>query len=399
MKQIFTRLSMALVAMIFFGLFFTACGGGDEGEATTASDNANAEVPTAEVAEAPTDEPAPTDTPEPEPTATPEPSPTPEPTPDPTAGFVAFESAEGGFKLQYPDGWFTNDLFGLAIFASAEELLDSPDPGEEGGVMVVITGPTEDFDSDFGSRDPVDVVNSGFGDLGFGEDAELVEGPTATTINGVDAATAVIKATSDNGTALAAYMVVIVDETRAAVAFGATPEESEDEFMPVFATIANTIELMEPVVEDLPAGDNDTAALDSQGFLLFGDVMTSEVIAGESSIWDFIGLEGESVDIVVIPQGMDVVVDVLDEAGNSILESGAIDESFDTEEILGLAIPASGTYYIVITGFSDSDAGAYEISFNEAGTAAAPSGTEGLSATGDMTYGATYQGSFTGEEG
>jgi len=393
MKQIFTRFSMALVAMILFSLFLTACGGGEKEEPT----------PTAPpiAVEEPTDEPAPTDTPEPEPTATPEPSPTPEPTatPDPTAGFVEYESAAGGFKLRYPGDWFNSELLGLAIFASAEELLDSPDPGEQGGVMVVITGPTTDFENDFGSLDPVEVLDKGSGDLGLGEDAEVIEGPTATTINGADAATAVVSSTSDNGTPLTSYVVIIIDETRGAVAFGATPADTSEQFLPTFAAIANTIELMEPTEDvTIPETGNNANLSDTEGFLLFGDVMTSVVTAGSASTWDFIGLEGEAVDIVVEPQTdkLDVSVDVVDESGNSILPAGPVDDSFGIEELLGVEIPASGTYYIIITGFSDADAGEYQISFNEAG---ATGSTEGVSISGDISYGDSVNGSITAEDG
>ena len=404
MKQIFTRFSLALVAMILFGLFLTACGGGDD--ETPPADDTPTEVPADTPAEDPTEEPAPTETPVP-PTETPvPPTATPEPTatPDPAASFVPFESPEGGFKISHPEGWFNSELFGLAIFASAEELLDSPDPGEEGGVMVVITGPTEDFENDFGSLDPVVVLDEGAGDLGLGEDAEIVEGPTAVTINGVDAATAVINSTSDNGTPLTTYLAILIDETRGAVAFGATPAESAEEFMPIFETMVTTIELMEPVVTEevdgpIEAGD-DVEILETEGFLLFGDVVSSAVVAGSSSTWDFIGLDGEFVDISVEPQtdDLDVVVDVVNEAGESILPNGPIDDNFGTEEILGLAIPESGSYYIIVTGFSSSDEGEYVLTFNEAGAAATGSTTEGLSISGDLAYGDSINGSITTED-
>ncbi len=390
MKQIFTRFSLALVAVIVFGLFLTACGGGDEEEP------APTDTPIA--VEEPTDEPAPTDTPVP-PTATPEPSPTPEPTatPDPAAGFVDFESPEGGFKISYPDGWFTNELFGLAIFASAEELLDSPDPGEQGGVMVVITGPTADFENDFGSLDPVVVLDQGAGDLGLGEDAEVIEGPTAMTINGADAATAVINSTSENGTPLTSYVVIVIDETRGAVAFGATPAETAEEFLPIFETMAGTIELMEPIVVEGSDTGNSVDLLETEGFLFFGDVMTSVVEPGGTSTWDFIGLKGEVVDIIVEPQtdALDVTVDVVDESGSSILPAGAIDDSFGEETILGVEIPADGSYYIVITGFSDADTGEYQITFNESGSSA---GSEGVSMGGDLAYGDSVNGSISEED-
>ncbi|KAA3659836.1 MAG: hypothetical protein DWQ04_21165 [Chloroflexi bacterium] len=398
MKQIFTRFSLALVAMILFGLFLTACGGGDD---ETPPADTPTDTPVDTPAEDPTDEPAPTDTPVPPtetpvpPTATPEPSPTPEP----SAGFVEFESPEGGFKISHPDGWFNSELFGLAIFASAEELLDSPDPGEEGGVMVVISGPTEDFENDFGSLDPVVVLSEGAGELGLGEDSEIVEGPTATTINGVDAATAVINSTSDNGTPLITYLVILIDETRGAVAFGATPSESAEEFMPIFETMATTIELMEPTAaESIPDIGDNVEILESEGILLFGDQVTSVVPAGGSSAWDFLALEGEVVDIVVAPQteDLDAVVDVVNESGTSILPAGAIDDSFDEESILELEIPADGTYQIIVTGFSDADAGEYQITFSESGVVAPTS--EGSTVIDSMNYNEIYTGSFTGEE-
>jgi hypothetical protein len=408
MKQIFTRFGLALVAMILFGLFLTACGGGDD-ETPPADDtptDAPADTPTDAPADDPTEEPAPTETPVP-PTETPvPPTATPEPTatPDPAAGFVSFESLEGGFKISHPEGWFNSELFGLAIFASAEELLDSPDPGEEGGVMVVITGPTDEFEEDFGSLDPVVVLDEGAGDLGLGEDAEIIEGPTAVTINGVDAATAVITSLSDNGTPLTTYLAILIDETRGAVAFGATPTETADEFIPIFETMATTIELMEPVVseepEELPTAGDDVELLETEGFLLFGDVMTAAVDAGSSSTWDFIGLDGEFVDIVVTPltDALDVVVDVVNEAGDSILPDGPIDNNFGEEEILGLAIPESGAYYIIVTGFGSEDAGEYQLSFNETGVASSGSTTEGVSISGDIAYGDSINGSITAED-
>jgi len=264
----------------------------------------------------------------------------------------------------------------------------------------VISGPTEDFENDFGSLDPMVVLEEGSGDLGLGEDSEIVEGPTATTINGVDAATAVINSTSDNGTPLTSYVVILIDETRGAVVFGATPAESADEFLPIFEIMASTIELMEPTaVEELPKAGGDVGVLDSEGFLLFGDVVTSVVEAGGSSTWDFIGLEDEVVDIIVAPQteALDAVVDVVDESGNSILPAGAIDDSFGEELLLGVEIPSSGTYYIIVTGFSDSDTGEYQITFNESGRSAGTSG-EGVSMSGDIAYGDAINGSLTTED-
>lgn len=389
MKQHFSRLVLALLALFLFGLVLTACGG-NEAEVPTPTPE-----PVEEATEVPpTDTPVPpTNTPEPSPTPQPSPTPEPSPTPDPAAGFIDYESAEGGFSLRYPDGWFTQELFGLAIFASAEELLDSPDPGEEGGVIVVVTGETADFEGDFGTTDPAAVLEQSTGDLGFGEDATFVEGPTATTINGQDAATAVINATSDNGTPLAGLIAIIINGDRAAVVFGATPQETGEDFLPTFQTIVNTIEVMEPtVIEEEPPTDSE-AVTDTEGFLLFGDQFTGTVPEGDVSTWEFIGLEGETVDIVVEPlsEELDVIVDVQDESGASILESGPIDDSFGTEEIRNLAIPAAGTYYVVVQGFAADDFGDYQISFTEAG------GGTTVAAPGDLAYGDATTGSLAAE--
>ncbi len=388
--------------MLLFGLVLTACGGGDEETATAVPDDGST-TESADPTDTPEPEPEPTDTPEPEPTDTPvPPTVTPEPTaiPDPAAGFVDFESAEGGFSLKYPDGWFTSDLFGFAIFASAEELLDAPDPGEEGGVMIVISGAAEEFTADFDTTDPVEILGGASEDFGLGEDAEIVDGPTAITINDQDAAIATITATSDNDTPLTAMIVVILSEDRGAIAFGATPSESSEEFLPIFEAMANTIELTEPVeTVDAPPVDGGGDVPATEGFLLFGDVMTGAVPADGVSAWDFIGLEGEVVDIIIEPlsEDLDVKVDVLNESGASVLDA-VVDDSFGIEEVRELAISASGTYYVVVSGFSADDAGDYTITFVESG-AAIPEGDGGETAvSGDLSYGAgLFSSALAGE--
>lgn len=402
MKSYLSRFTLALLALLLMGFVLTACGGGEEEPITEAetADSIDSAESVAEAVEEPTETPIPaTNTPEPSPT--PEPTNTPEPTPDPAAGFVAFESPEGGFNLRYPEAWFSNELFGLAIFASAEELLDSPDPGEEGGVMVVITGPLEDFDDDFGTRDPVEVLNIAPEDLGIGEDTQFVEGPTATTLNGQDAAVGVITATSDSGIPLTAYLAVVVNEDvgQAAVLLGATPAETAEEYLPTFEAIANTLEITEPVAVEEPV-DPDPGTGDlppTEGFLLFGDDFTATVPAGGVSTWDFIGLEGEEIEIVVEPQtsDLDVVVDVVDANGSSILEGGAVDQSFGAESIT-VTMPSSGTFYILVTGFSAEDTGDYRITFNEVGGSTGSNGSTGTTTVvGDLGYGETLTGAVS----
>jgi hypothetical protein len=93
------------------------------------------------------------------------------------------------------------------------------------------------------------------------------------------------------------------------------------------------------------------------------------------SAWEFIGLEGETVDIVVRPlaDDFDLIFDLLDEGGNSVLDI-EVDESFGQEELRGFALPASGTYTISIYGFAGS-VGDYEITLAEAGALGGETGS------------------------
>lgn len=370
MRSHHARLLLTVTLVVVMGLLLVACGGSEE--PTPVPEVVNTPIP-----------PPPTDTPVP--TATPE--------PEVGADFVPFESAEGGFSLRYPDGWFTNELFGFAMFASHEELLDAPDPGEEGGIAVVLAGDVSEYET----SDPVALLNTSSADMDIASDAEITEGPTAVTINGQDAATAVIKGTSDNGTPLAAFITVIINGDRVAIVMAVTPAESEAEYRPIFDAITNSVEVGVPTapVIDIP----DVGP--SEGVLLYGQTKTGTIPVDGSAAWDFIGLEGEAIDIIVRPQvdELDAVFDILDESGTSILD-GEIDDSFGDEELRGLTLPSSGAFTIFIRGFAGSG-GDYEVTLAEAG-AATGSSTEGAIGYGDLMTGSIVSGesaswSFVGQ--
>ena len=373
-----------VLSALLLGLFLTACGGKEE-PTPTPQPEPTAVPPT--TAPEPTDTPAPTE----EPTAVPEPTDTPEPTEEPAAAMTDLTSAEGGFTLQYPSDWFTADLFGFTIIASAEDLLDTAEPGAEGAVVMVLSGPTDEFESD----DPLAALNMAIDESIAGNDMEVVDGPTAVTIQGQDAAVATVQATADDGTLQTGYMALIIGQGdgagRAGIVIGMAPTEMEDEVLPIFEDIANTVVVTAAAeAETADGGQTAEGVPESQGFLLYGDTVSGEVVTGEVSAWDFIGLAGETIDIVVTPTDdtLDLIVNVLDEKGNSILEAGPMDESFDTEEILGLTLPADGAYYIVVSGFADA-AGTYDLSVGEAGTVGTlPGGGE----FGSIAFGDTVSG-------
>lgn len=268
--------------------------------------------------------------------------------------------------------------------------MDSPDTGEEGGVVAVISGDTADF-SDSEPTAALQEVIAEF-DVAGGE-AQIIEGPTVVTINGQTGATAVITGNADDGTPLFVYAVMLINGDRAALMFGVTPADTENEFRPIFEQMAQTLVVTEPTTVELPPTDIP----DSEGFLLYGDLVLGDITSAGTIAWTFLGVEGETIDIVVEPTDdqLDVVVDVLDASGNSII-GGELDDAFDLEEIRGLTLPASGEFFILLRGFADST-GPYQLTIAEAGTAVVPPpppvGGESIA------YGNTVPGTITGGEG
>ena len=166
------------------------------------------------------------------------------------------------------------------------------------------------------------------------------------------------------------------------------------------ADFTETVEVIEPDVTPTPPA----SLPETEGMLLYGDSVTGSVTGSGPSAWEFIGLEDEVVDLIVEPldDGLDVIVNVLDESGASILESGEVDESFGMEEIHALAITAPGTFYVTVTGFGGS-VGEYQITLTETG--ATVTNGDNMIAYGDRVSGeidaagemATWR--FSGSEG
>ncbi len=373
-----------VIVLLAIGLFLAACGGGDEEPeteqqpvATDAPEEEPEPTDEPEPEPEPTDEPAdepepePTNEPEPEPELTDEPVEELEPTPEPEVGnnvpanFELFESSEEGISISYPSDWFSDSTF-FNVFASAEELLDSPDPGEEGGVALVFGGSA----TDMGTSDPIEALNMASQDFELGEGTEFTSGPTATTINGQDAAIATISTTTENGTPLSAIFAVAMNGEQAAVFIGVTPAETESEYFPTFEAMLDTLVVSEPEIVDEPTDTSDLS--ETAGSLLYGESVDGVVVSSESVIYSFIGLEGEVVDIVVEPdENLDVILDVVDVNGSSII-GGAIDNSFGTETAMAVTLASSGDFYIVLTGF-DVSAGNFTLTLAETGTTVAGS--------------------------
>lgn len=121
--------------------------------------------------------------------------------------------------------------------------------------------------------------------------------------------------------------------------------EESGVFTVVVSSFGDTVGDVSVLVEfvDLPEGE----------LVGFGQVTVIEVtaddIVGQTT---FAADAGEWVDITVVPlDELDVVVDVRDSNGASLLPNGPVDSSFDTERIRVLEMPFDGIYSVVVSGF------------------------------------------------
>ena len=393
MKHLNKHLIFLLVAALLFGTALTACGGEDPTPTPRISNDEDEEE---DPQEDPTEEPEPTE----EPTAEPEPTETPEPTAtaDPTAGFEDFSNEVLGVDLSYPGDWAIEfDELGSELrLASSQDIIEDSDDNIEGAIFNMLFLDSAQFaelDAEVDTTDPVQVLGV-FVDF-FAQPSDdgisltVTQEPTAVTINGQSAAEVLADATDAEGDTAVMKILIVMADTRAAVVLAGAETSVEAEMRPLLDAITESIVLSAPVGgPEVPTGDVPT----SLGFLLYGDTMSGTVDETGPAVWDFIGLEGESVDIFVEPEGdFDLMVDVLNESGVSILPNGEVDASFGTEEILELVIPASGQYFITIRGFADAT-GNYTLTLVESGgLSSLPPATSGEGtpiAYGDLVSGA-----------
>ena len=147
-----------------------------------------------------------------------------------------------------------------------------------------------------------------------------------------------------------------------------------------------------PVVETpTPVVDMNVLRQQVRGTLLYGDAISGNIATGMVEVWQFSGKSGDVIDVTVEPiDELDVAVDIFNKTGQSII-GGTYDESFDTERIPTLTIPANGDFLIVISGFQRSS-GDYRLSIvAEGGVAAA-------TVNGRLAYGETIASVVTGVE-
>lgn len=332
-------------------------------------------------------------TPPPDPTATPTlppaatatavPQPTPTPTPEPTPTFdvqVRYESPQGDYRLTHPPGWVNRRSLFFTAFASSEALLDMPAGSSEGGLVIVAAGRT----SDFGSSDPATILESGLLRVSPVQDAAFVAPPAPLTIGPQTAAEVELTGTSDAGEPLRAYAVAVVFEERALILAGITAESGAADYLPIFRDMAASVRLTGAEEEEDEA-ETAVPLPSIAGEIGVGRWLAGTINSDEEEAWLLTAVSGQSIDLVVRPEpGFDLVVDVRDEQGRSLLPHGPVDNSFGTERLREVAIPASGNTYIVVYGYGGSG-GSYELYLTPSGVVSGP-------VAGDIAYGQLVRG-------
>jgi hypothetical protein len=324
----------------------------------------------------------PVTTPTPTVTATPLPTPTPTPTPIP---FVSYESPQGEYRLAHPIGWVSRRSLFFTLFASSEALLDMQAEVGEGGLVIVVAGRA----ADFGSSDPETILQSGLLGVSPVQDATFVAGPDPLTIGPQAAAEAQLTGTSDTGEPLVAYAVAVVFEEQALALVGITAEANAVDYMPIFRDMAASVRLAgaeaDNDLEETEAEPGVAVALNVTGTIGQGQWVAGKIASHEEEAWQLTAVAGQTIDIVVEPEpGFDVIVDVRDGRGQSLLPQGPVDNSFGTERVRRASIPAGGEAYIVVAGYGPAS-GAYELYLTPSGVVSGP-------VAGDIAYGQLVRG-------
>lgn len=136
------------------------------------------------------------------------------------------------------------------------------------------------------------------------------------------------------------------------------------------ATLAPTAEAVatvaEPTATSLPSATPSPLS-SPEGELRPGDKVSGVVSDGSASVWQFSAVAGDTISMTIRPadSGLDVVVNVLNAEGTSILPSGPVDTSFGVEQLTGLVIPSDGVYFVWLEDFLGAG-GEYDLAFGSA---------------------------------
>lgn len=270
-------------------------------------------------------------------------SPTSEPsdTADLSADFTSYTNTEEGISLRHPSDWFIEDFFGFITIASREELLEDRNSLQDGALVVLAAGDT----SEFGETEPAAMLTAAIADFEIGEEVTIIEGPTATQINGQDAAVATVTGVDDFGVPFVADVAVVVNGERAAVILAAAPSDSTATFESTFDAIINSLEVGEPeIVEEF---EEPSAPATIAGTIAPGETVEAAVPDDGALAYQFESAAGGPVAILVEPEDdLDVLLEIR-RAAEPDLVLAEVDDGFSGELESLIFLPDPGEMYII----------------------------------------------------
>jgi hypothetical protein len=266
---------------------------------------------------------------------------------EPPIELAHFDSEALGLSFDYPAEWTAEegDFEPFQVVVAADPaLIEEIFSGEESTFEDAFAGLDVGDAVEIGDAPLVDVVqqNEIFGDLS--EDGEVIQAPEATTVNGMEAATAILEDDAPDGTAVTAVLAMVRHEGRYVAVAAFTPSDERALHEEALRAMVESIELRAPVEE---VGKGGIAA---------GESASDEISSGASHVWHLSVGEGESLAIAVQPgETFDVMVDVRDGEGESLLDGGRVDNAgAGEEEQVEVVFPAAGEYFLYILGFEGS---------------------------------------------
>lgn len=135
----------------------------------------------------------------------------------------------------------------------------------------------------------------------------------------------------------------------------ATPEPTETA---VFT--ATPIPTAAPHATAEPTAVLPPVTISTDGSIAYGERVEGGIVKNGRSQWTFNASKGDEITLIIAPAtGFDAVVDIINTDGDSILPTGAIDDSF-AEETVNIQLPDDGEYSILIFGYEDSN-GRYQL--------------------------------------
>lgn len=129
----------------------------------------------------------------------------------------------------------------------------------------------------------------------------------------------------------------------------------------------------------------DNPLFSGGGRIDFGQTVQSELPANGQKVWRFDGIAGQTISVVMAPEGQfDAILDLYAPDGTRLV---GLDEGFsgDPEVLAGYTLPVTGVYTLLVRSFA-GDGGGYTLSLDSGGE-----DTENFFDAGDLGYGDTRQ--------